>query len=114
MIAIKTKEFDRLVKQVANGRCAHFLHPDLKNRLGLMDKPYSLATQNPLPSDSRVLESEVAKSLNFELSAHTNNPTIANFDDKSIAQSKQQSQGKVDKKTKSKSKSKSNDFGMGM
>ena len=57
-----------------------------------------------------MLESEVAKSLNFELSAHTNNPTIANFDDKSIAKSKQQSQGK---KPKSKSNN-SNDYGMGM
>ena len=42
------KEFDRLVKQVANGRVAHFLHPDLKNRLGLVDKPHSSATQGDI------------------------------------------------------------------
>lgn len=47
------KEFDRLVKQVANGRDAHFLHPDLKNRLGLADKPHSSATQSGIiPQDS--------------------------------------------------------------
>ena len=63
--------------------------------------------QNPLPNDSRVLESEVAKSLNFDATAHIEASTIANFDNKSIAQSKQQSQGK---KPKSKSKSKQNDF----
>lgn len=46
------KEFDRLVKQVANGRDAHFLHPDLKNRLGLADKPHSLATQGEIIQQS--------------------------------------------------------------
>ena len=33
---------------VANGRVAHFLHPDLKNRLGLVDKPHSSATQGDI------------------------------------------------------------------
>ena len=65
---------------------------------------------DPLLNDSRVLESEVAKSLSRELSAHTNNSNIANFDNESIAQSKQQSQAKTNKKSKSKSKSKQNDF----
>ena len=41
---------NRLVKQVANGRVAHFLHPDLKNRLGLVDKPHSSATQSDIIS----------------------------------------------------------------
>lgn len=64
---------------------------------------------DPLLNDSRVLESEVAKSLSRELSAYTNNSNIANFDNKSIAQSNKQSQGKSNKANK-KPKSKQNNF----
>ena len=71
------------------------------------EKFAELLSLNPLPCSSRVLEAEVAKSLNFDATAHIEASPIANFDNKSIAQSKQQSQGK---KPKSKSKSKQNDF----
>ena len=109
----REKEFDRLKDSlVATPTPATHQHK-LTGELTTQSKDESfganalLANQNPLPNDSRVLESEVAKSLSRELSAHTNNSNIANFDSKSIAQSKQQSQGK---KPKSKSKSKQNDF----
>ena len=50
------KEFDRLYRQVkAGGRCAHFLHPDLENQLGLVQKAHSPANltslvETPTPS----------------------------------------------------------------
>ena len=89
-----------------NAKITAFEKIEGKNRIYTIE----LLGLNPLPNDSRVLESEVAKSLNSDATAHIEASTIANFDNESIAQSKQQSQAKTNKKSKSKSKSKQNDF----
>lgn len=53
---------------------------------------------NPFPCSPRVQEAETAKSLSQDGTlAHTSDPNIANFDNKSISQSKSKSQGKQPK-----------------
>lgn len=59
------------INQVANGRFAHFLHPDLKNQLGLVQKAHSFAT------DKSQLMVGASKS-------HTSRPAEPDTSDKSL------------------------------
>ena len=76
------------MKQVANGRDAHFLHLNLKNRLGLADKPHSSATQNA--DLIQIFTSRDSKDTEMTLGLSNNN--------KIIQQSKQKKQVKTNKR----------------